>query len=139
MWGNCSFSCLTMVVRWGEIVHEVSRVLSSDTTFFPGRNRNSYRADGLIQSRIDGGAELQAVAPGLKWSQRAGGTEHYPLGRLRSCIVRCAALSMQIAATFAHVSDSGTAACHMRIRTRLVTLVPSQCDKLSGSIGVEVF
>jgi len=31
--------------------------------FLPGRNRNSHRADGPIQSRTDDGAELQAVAP----------------------------------------------------------------------------
>ena len=36
--------------------------------FLPERNGYSHRAVGVIESGIDDGAELQAVAPTLKWS-----------------------------------------------------------------------
>jgi hypothetical protein len=37
-------------------------------SFLPGRNRTQYLAADLIDRGLDDGAELQAVAPGLKWS-----------------------------------------------------------------------
>jgi hypothetical protein len=41
-------------------------------SFLPGRNRILYFAANLIERGRDEGAELQAVAPGLKWSPLEG-------------------------------------------------------------------